>query len=246
MYVRLKHALSALALDVVKAPALDARRAEVAWLRAYCEHASRLPARHSFAVPLAKVARRARPFAADRTAPRRLARRGVLEIDAGALWLPAGFHTHFAYMDRQVRRLAAVARTLVGARLPRGTAGAVRRGAALFDGGLFFECHEYLEGLWRNAPEATKPFYQGVILVAAAFYHYEKANLHGARVKLASGIDRLRECPPVWHGVHLGRWLSALAPWQDRVEAGLPAGILKVSEIPKIPLVRTGGRRGSR
>jgi hypothetical protein len=246
MYVRLKHALSTLALDVVKAPALRPRRADLAWLEAYCALAARLPARHSFSIPIAKVARRIPAFAGDLAAPRRLARRGLLEIEAGALWLPAGFHTHFPYMDRQVRRLAAVARTLARTPLPRGAVGAVRRGAALFDGGLFFECHEYFEGIWRAAPEAEKPFYHGVILVAAAFYHYEKANLHGARVKLGSGVDYLKQCPPSSHGVRVDRWLAALAPWQARVEAGLPAGVLKVSEIPKIPPARPARRRGAR
>jgi hypothetical protein len=110
----------------------------------------------------------------------------------------------------------------------------MRRAAALFNGGLFFECHEYLEDLWRRAPGCDKGFYQGIIHVAAAFYHYEKDNLHGARVKLASGIEKLRALPPLSHGIRLDRWLKRLARWKTRVDAGIPGGALKISEIPKM------------
>ena len=185
MYVRLKHALSTLALDAVGAPGRRALRAEVAWLAAYCNRAARLPARHSFGIPIALVARGARRHASDRAALRRLARRGLLDPDAGALWLPAGYHTSFPYMHRQVLRLTRVLGSLAATPLPRGHAGIMRRAAALFNGGLFFECHEYLEDLWRRALDHDKGFYQGIIHVAAAFYHYEKDNLHGARVKMA-------------------------------------------------------------
>jgi predicted metal-dependent hydrolase len=234
MYARLKHALSTLALDAVRAPGRQALRAEVAWLVAYCNRAARLPARHSFGIPIALVARGARRHAADRAAPRRLARRGLLDLDADALWLPAGFHTSFPYMHRQVHRLARVLGHLDGVALPRGHAGMVRRAAALFNGGLFFECHEYLEGPWSKAPGHDKGFYRGIIHVAAAFYHYEKDNLHGARVKITSGIETLRGLPPLSHGVRLDRWLKRLAAWKTRVDAGIPGGALKISEIPKM------------
>jgi len=61
----------------------------------------------------------------------------------------------------------------------------------LLDGGLFFECHEYFEGLWRRAPADERAFYQGIIHIAAGLYHYEKGNAHGARAKLTSGMRML-------------------------------------------------------
>lgn len=245
MYVQLKHALSTLALRAVQRPFSRAVRAEVAWLAAYRALAASLPARHSFGIPIARVAPRARPHQQDRAALRRLVRRGLLEMDLDTLWLPAGFHTSFPYLDRQVRRLTAVLRRPAVRAAGRGPRGRMIRGAALFGGGLFFECHEYFETIWRAARARDRDLYQGIIQVAAAFYHYEKGNLHGAGIKLASGIDRLQAYRPASHGVELDGWLAKLAPWRDRVAAGAVAGPLEAWAIPAIPLTRGAhGRKG--
>jgi hypothetical protein len=186
------------------------------------------------AVPVQRLRRPADPRALDW-----LAQQGLVERrDDTTVALPPEYQPCFSYMLRQVRRLAAILRRLTATPMPRGKSGILRRGLALFDGGLFFECHEYFEDIWRAAPAGERGFYHGVILVAAAFYHYEKGNLHGARVKLSSGVDYLLPLAPVSHGVRLDRWLARLEPWKTRIEAGLPAGVLKVSEVPKIPLTR--------
>lgn len=216
----------------------------MAWLAAFCDAA--VPTAEAgpggpIAVPAAVAATRAGLRVGRGRAAKALQRifdAGLLEQRADLLLLPAGFQPHFLYMRQQVHRLAKVLRRLAAVRPLGGQAGALRRGAALFDGGLFFECHEYFEGIWRNAPGADKAFYQGLILVAAGFYHYEKGNLHGARVKLASGIENLQRYLPAARGVRLDRWLARLAPWLARIDAGQPAGVLSVSEIPKIPLIR--------
>ncbi len=193
MYVRLKHALSTLALEAVTSPARSVERAAVAGLVAFCDR-------------------------------------------CGGVSLPEPFRPHFPYMNRQVHRTAAVLRALETSRggpRPRGKAAAIRIGAALFNGGLFFECHEYLEDLWRATPPGDRSFYQGIILIAAGFYHYEKGNLHGARTKLAAGIAKLKPYLPTSHGVRLDRWMASLTPWLARIDAGA-AGVLDTSEIPKI------------
>ncbi|MEK6556862.1 MAG: DUF309 domain-containing protein, partial [Candidatus Margulisiibacteriota bacterium] len=50
-------------------------------------------------------------------------------------------------------------------------------GILLFNSGLFFECHEYLEDVWRPTTGPERNFYHGIIQAAAAFYHFEKNNL---------------------------------------------------------------------
>jgi predicted metal-dependent hydrolase len=119
----------------------------------------------------------------------------------------------------------------------------MRKAAALFNNGLFFECHEFLEAVWRSAPPADRDFYHGVILIAAACYHYEKGNAHGARVKLRQGIALLRPYLPGAHGVRLDAWLAALEPWRARVDAGQITGVLAPDEIPAMPLDRAQQRR---
>src|SRR5712692_4197197 len=43
-----------------------------------------------------------------------------------------------------------------------------------FNDERFWECHEVLEGVWKKTYEGEKDLVQGIILVAAAFVHYQK------------------------------------------------------------------------
>ena len=48
------------------------------------------------------------------------------------------------------------------------------KGKALFNAERYWECHETLEGLWRQKQGAEKRLLQGIILVCAAFVHHQK------------------------------------------------------------------------
>lgn len=223
-YVRLKHTLSALALDAMEH---RERRRVVAWLAAYCNRASGRAGK----VP-------------DDGPPQQMegAVRALFEWDGDSVTLRPEFQPYAAYMDRQVHRLQTALADL------RAGPGVMRRAAALFNNGLFFECHEFLEDIWRAAPAVDRGFYHGVILIAAAFYHHEKGNLHGTRVKLRQGLAYLRPFLPRAHGarahgVQLNVWMGRLAPWQQRIDAGMISGVLTPDEIPRIPLTTRGGRR---
>ena len=50
----------------------------------------------------------------------------------------------------------------------------LRAGIAQFNDGAHWECHETLEGVWKKTYEGEKDLIQGIILVAAAFVHYQK------------------------------------------------------------------------
>jgi predicted metal-dependent hydrolase len=257
VYVRLKHTLSALALAAIRQPSRGPYRDAVICLAAFCRliaprSTSADAAAQAIAVVTLGIASR-QPWAIERrgmsvqgrrSSPRALewlVQQKLLQRYDDTVALPPEYQPYFDYMQRQVRRLVALLRRLTATPVPKGRPGTLRRGVALFNGGLFFECHEYFEDIWRAAPADERDFYHGLILVAAAFYHYEKGNLHGARVKLSSGIHYLRPLPPASHGIRLDRWLARLEFWSARIEAGLPAGELKVSEIPKIPLARARG-----
>ena len=45
---------------------------------------------------------------------------------------------------------------------------------ALFNAERYWECHETLEGLWRQKQGPEKRLLQGIILVCAAFVHHQK------------------------------------------------------------------------
>jgi len=42
---------------------------------------------------------------------------------------------------------------------------------ALFNGGEYYKCHDYLESLWNNAEEPTSTLFHGILQCAVGFYH---------------------------------------------------------------------------
>lgn len=52
---------------------------------------------------------------------------------------------------------------------------AIKKGILYFNDERFWEAHEILEGVWKKSYEGEKDLVQGIILVAAALVHYQKA-----------------------------------------------------------------------
>ncbi len=59
----------------------------------------------------------------------------------------------------------------------------------------FYECHELLELLWQEAPQPERNFYQGLLQLAAGFYHLQQNNENGAKILIGEGIYRLKQYP---------------------------------------------------
>ncbi|MGI0026640.1 MAG: DUF309 domain-containing protein [Nitrosopumilaceae archaeon] len=81
------------------------------------------------------------------------------------------------YLDMLVKKLETIgpldhARHLVEEEMEKEEA--VEKGREYFNHERFWECHEILEGVWKKTYEGEKDLVQGVILVAAAFVHYQK------------------------------------------------------------------------
>jgi len=106
-----------------------------------------------------------------------------------------------------------------------------RRGLDCFNQRKFFECHEVLEEIWLEETEEEKPFYQGIIQVAAAFHHYLNSNLTGTLSLLRQGAEKLRRCPPDSNGLDLGGFLATLNPWLDHLASSLPTDHLPLPAI---------------
>ena len=51
---------------------------------------------------------------------------------------------------------------------------AISEGIDYFNNERFWECHETLEGVWKNCDGNEKFLVQGLILVAAGLVHYQK------------------------------------------------------------------------
>jgi Domain of unknown function (DUF309) len=66
-------------------------------------------------------------------------------------------------------------------------------GELLFNHGLFFDAHEYLEGTWRREKGKRKSRVQGFIQIAAAFHKLEldPNGTEGALYLLSRGVDKV-------------------------------------------------------
>ena len=226
MYVRLKHTLSSLALEMLQR---SPRARPIAWLLAYARLTpSGAP------VPIATLRREA--VGDGPAGPRALARLealGLFERSGGTVRLAPEYAPHTAYFVRQVERLGRALRAVDGAG-GRSAGTPLARGITLFNTGLFFECHEYLEDVWRATAGRDRTFYHGIIQTAAAFYHFEKNNLHGARTLLEKALQKLAPYRPAHLSIDIARLIADLQPWRHRFAADQPGRPLRPKEFPKI------------
>jgi len=200
-YVDLKHLLADLALEAVRDPS------RAAWVR-----------------PLAAYAAAATPNQPTVKVPHvegiaRLVDARLLEHRNGRVRCRGKFVPYLAYLQQQTGRLAAAIDHLASSSAPRGVPDDLVVGAALFNAGLYFEAHELLETTWRAAAGPERDFYHGIVQAAAAFYHFEKRNMHGARTLLAKSIRRLAPYPSSYLGVDVAHLGIVLTEWQEYLTA---------------------------
>ena len=69
----------------------------------------------------------------------------------------------------------------------------VKDGVSYFNNERFWECHEALEGAWKQSKGEEKELIQGLILVAAAFVHYQKAECDICLSVLGRALEKLHD-----------------------------------------------------
>lgn len=69
---------------------------------------------------------------------------------------------------------------------------AIRYARELFNEERYWECHEVLEGVWKNSKNDEKYTIQGIILIAAAFVHIQKEEIEIACNIFKRAIPKLR------------------------------------------------------
>lgn len=87
----------------------------------------------------------------------------------------------------------------------------------LFNERDFYECHEVLEDLWMETTEEERPYYQGLIQTATAFYKIECGNMGGARKLFESGLNYLKPFPASYMSFDLATYRATCAEWLERV-----------------------------
>jgi len=78
---------------------------------------------------------------------------------------------------------------------------AIEKGRDYFNDERYWECHETLEGVWKKTYEGEKDLIQGIILVAAAFVHYQKNEDEICLSILKRGIEKIGTSSGKYHNI---------------------------------------------
>ncbi len=82
---------------------------------------------------------------------------------------------------------------------------AIRRAVLLFNDEKYWQAHEVLEYVWKNATGNEKEILNGIILVAAAFVHYQKDEHDVCISILERAIKKLDQASGIYHGIDTNR-----------------------------------------
>ena len=103
------------------------------------------------------------------------------------------------------------------------TDGELAEGLRCYRAEKFFAAHEHWELVWLHLPEPEKAFLQALIQVAAAFHHFQRANLDGATSLLQRAFLRLKTYPPSFGGIAVTTLCEEISGWLQAFEARAPA-----------------------
>jgi uncharacterized protein len=107
----------------------------------------------------------------------------------------------------------------------------LHRGVDLFNRGEFFEAHEVLEDVWREAAHDEKKFLQGLVQLAVAFHHHSTGNRRGMRSVMERGIKNLQVKADVFCQVRLNPLMQSLQTWREALDDG--------NSLPALPRIET-------
>ena len=109
----------------------------------------------------------------------------------------------------------------------------LRLGQLLFNEGLYFDCHEYLESAWNHAQGEEKEMVQGIIQAAAAFHKWELGSPAGCTELLHKSLERLGPMEEVEGREDMfSEFVNSLGTTLDRVSRGN----FELSKAPKMAI----------
>jgi len=101
----------------------------------------------------------------------------------------------------------------------------------LFNAADWYACHDLVEELWHETAGPMRPVLQGILQIAVAELHLEKANLRGATILMGEGLGRLRSSGSMALGLNL-EGLRAVA--LQRLQTLQSGGSLDHVPFPKL------------
>lgn len=85
-----------------------------------------------------------------------------------------------------------------------------------------------------DVDQAEKPFYQGILQIAVAFYHLGNLNWRGGAILLGEGINRLRRFEPSYEGVDVENLVDQAFAWLELVQEVGEAGLADAMASPPL------------
>ena len=82
---------------------------------------------------------------------------------------------------------------------------AISEGVDYFNNERFWECHEILEGVWKNCDGNEKFLVQGLILVAAGLVHYQKDEDSICISIFNRALEKLENSNGEYHNIDIDR-----------------------------------------
>ncbi|HEX7151170.1 MAG TPA: DUF309 domain-containing protein [Thermoanaerobaculia bacterium] len=106
-------------------------------------------------------------------------------------------------------------------------------GVAHFNFHRFWEAHESWEHLWLADRTPEREFLQGLIQLAAAYYHVRRGNVRGATRLFDAGLRRLDPFPPRFRGIDREAAVEAARRHRDVIAGG---GTVPADAFPKLSM----------
>lgn len=94
---------------------------------------------------------------------------------------------------------------------------AIMRAVQLFNDERYWEAHESLEYVWKDATGTEKEILNGIILVAAAFVHHEKDELDICVSILRRAKRKLDQTSDEYYGINISKVVEVLS---DIIDTG--------------------------
>ncbi len=92
---------------------------------------------------------------------------------------------------------------------------AIKEGISYFNDERFWECHEVLEGVWKNCYEGEKDLVQGMILVAAALVHFQKAEESICLSIFGRALEKLAKSNGIYHNIDVDKLRNRVLQMTD-------------------------------
>jgi predicted metal-dependent hydrolase len=109
-----------------------------------------------------------------------------------------------------------------------------------FNHGEWHDSHETLEDLWIGSEGEMRAFYQGLLQIAVALYHWQNGNFKGANILIESGMSHLGRVRPVCQRIDVEALRQAVFRFSEALTSLGPERMTEVDPclIPRLKLLR--------